>query len=460
VRGAAAGCAGVRYLQHAVSRSPASSTCCQPVARVGGSLNQAALPCLAAAAAAAGLQRLAVRCSSGWATSLSNALAPLTRLTALDMTFWGTVVGSSPLPADLVQLTALRELRWFGLSNPSPHELRSLLSPLTRLTALKAPLDVHGSCGLPHLPSLQSLTGLHSIGGGGLALLAASCPALVSLDVAWRSFTVSGADAAACLPALTRLSFQDGIAVSNCGPAFSLGGCAPALHKLSVSSFGRSAPDPSIVVFDRLRGLSQLHSFHAQGFKALVMGTREWQVLATLPALRSFDGRVQLEEGRAPMAACTAFCTQLTELRLSLPGNRQQLPGQARCCVQLAAAMKSSCVQDFDLSWDFPSSAVQSMPPRLPPSFWEHLAAWRCLSRVRVVSSLTAQQLSLLCASPTVRRVRLDAGHPDCDRAAPASVEQLAARAQELVQAHAAKELHIGIDWWFSDGGAQCMKWP
>jgi hypothetical protein len=135
------------------------------------------------------------------------------------------------LPASLTRLTALRDLCMFGFNHPSPHELRSLLAPLTQLTALTVPMSVDGSCGLPELPSLRTLE-VEQVAGGGLALLAASCPALVSLE-AYGSVAIGAKDAAARLPALTSLICSGNVTVAPSARAkFSLAACAPALKSL------------------------------------------------------------------------------------------------------------------------------------------------------------------------------------------------------------------------------------
>jgi hypothetical protein len=162
---------------------------------------------------------------------LDDLLAPLTKLTALHMDFPEPDDTAPPLPASLTRLTALRYLCMLGFNHPSPQELRSLLAPLTQLTALSAPMNVDGSCRLPDLPSLQSLCLTH-VAEGGLALLAASCPALVSL-YAHGSIAIGATDAAARLPALTSLACWADFTVAPSAQAqFSLAACAPALKSL------------------------------------------------------------------------------------------------------------------------------------------------------------------------------------------------------------------------------------
>jgi len=367
----------------------------------------------------------------GLASPLDDVLAPLTRLTALHLLFDPTRDAPVPPPASLAQLTALRELEWEGLQRfrsegASPHELASLLAPLTQLTALNvqnASIVLDASCSLPELPSLQCLN-VCEVAQGGLVLLAASCPALVSLVTSW--LTPDAGDAAARLPALTSLMVLDKCDLSwGPGAQLSLAGCAPALASLDV--YSRSALDPTALT-DRLTGLSQLHLRHAEGLPPLVMGTREWQALAALPALRCFSCCVELAEEGAGLAACVSFCAQLTDLRLTLGGSAPQLRG----CVDFAAAMQASRVQLCCLSWQVAGDASCE----LPTPFYQHLASWRCLARLQLGPgghACTAEQLGILCASPTLVHVVAE----------PTPRETAGALAQELMETHRGKELEV-----------------
>jgi hypothetical protein len=189
--------------------------------------SQSIPPCIATA----GLQRLELSGDQELDMPLDDLLAPLTKLTALYLNFPAADDMALPLPASLTQLTALRDLDLLGIDNPSPHQLRSLLAPLTQLTALSVPISVDGSCRLPDLPSLQSLCLMH-VAEGGLALLAASYPALVSLT-AYGSVAIGATDAAARLPALTSLTcWGNGTVAPSARAQFSLAACAPALKRL------------------------------------------------------------------------------------------------------------------------------------------------------------------------------------------------------------------------------------
>ena len=162
---------------------------------------------------------------------LDGLLAPLTKLTALHVNFPAADDTAPPLPASLTRLTALRDLDLMCFHPPShQHQLRSLLAPLTQLTALTVPMIVDGSSRLPDLPSLQSLD-IARVADGGFALLAASCPALVSLSCC--RVAIGATDAAARLPALTSLACWTDFTVAPSARAqFSLAACAPALKSL------------------------------------------------------------------------------------------------------------------------------------------------------------------------------------------------------------------------------------
>jgi len=369
-------------------------------------------PCIAAA----GLKRLELTGGQHLDMPLDDLLAPLTKLTALHVDF----VGALPLPASLTRLTALRQLSFQGFRSPSQRELRSLLAPLTQLTSLTAPFVVDGSCRLPDLPSLQYLD-ISRVAEGGLALLAASCPALASLK-ARGSVAIGATDAAARLPALTSLACWGGCTVAPSARAqFSLAAYAPALKILAVYGSGSVMQLPA--VFDKLTSLSELE-WHPAGGEPLVMGTREWQALAALPDLRCFSGSIELGEGAAHMSACVSFCTQLTKLRLTLGTSASQ----ARCCMELAAGMQASRVQDFTLRWNLSGAAA----PELPTRFWELLESWPRLSVVRLSCRCTPEQLAGLCASPTVTHVTV-----------PFSGRDVLDQQSQLMHAHRAKELHI-----------------
>jgi hypothetical protein len=162
---------------------------------------------------------------------LDDLLTPLTKLTALYVDFHAADDTAPPLPASLARLTALRDLDLWGFGQPSPHQLHSLLAPLTQLTALSLPMIVDGTWRLPDLPSLQLLR-VEQVAEGGLALLAASCPALVDLR-AYGSVAIGATDAAARLPALTDLTCWEDFTVAPSARAqFSLAACAPALKSL------------------------------------------------------------------------------------------------------------------------------------------------------------------------------------------------------------------------------------
>jgi len=368
----------------------------------------------------------------GLASPLDDLLAPLTRLTALQLEC------DACLPANLAQLTALRELKWDGWCSLSQLELHSVLSPLTQLTALSLSVfSVDGSCGLPELPGLQSID-VHEVADGGLALLAASCPALVSLTTSRCTVTANTKDAAARLPALTSLTVSKDLQPPHGSAAgFSLAGCAPALKSLSVTASTRLIRPSPIVLVDKLTGLRELELCTQSGLEPWVMGAREWQALAALPALRSFVGSsIHLGEGTADMAACVSVCARLTRLGLRL----RVSDSQVRCCVALVAAMRCSRVQAFDLTWGLDEAGGACPDERFTP-FWEHLASWQCLSHARFGFVCTAEQLSVLCANPTVTRIELSS--PDGLDAAEAA--HILARARQLMQAHGAKELNISI---------------
>jgi len=384
----------------------------------------------------AGLQRLVLAVSFGGLVSpLDGVLAPLTQLTALTLTFAGG--NAMPVPAGL-RLTALRELTWSDGPQPSAHELRSLLAPLTQLTALAAPIRVAGSCGLPELPSLQSLK-VDGVAEGGLALLAGACPALVSLTCT-GCVTANVTDHAARLPALTRLDFPGARQLDDwVGEGGSLAGCAPALQSVCLGSFHSS---PTAVI-SKLAGLPQLHTFSLMSFRCWSLGARECQALAALPALRSFAASVYLSE--ASMLACASFCRQLTQLHLCLGAHNDSV--QLGACVQFAAAMRmqASRVQVFHLTWS-PTVAGNRKLPQLPTPFYQHLASWSCLSHVELGVGCTAEQLSVLCASPSIVHVlvspaRSQFGHDDGRSAA------LAASVAELMHAHWGRELNIDLKW-------------
>jgi hypothetical protein len=383
--------------------------------------------------AAAGLQRLVVEnIGQHRASPLDDLLAPLTRLTALQLEFNGC------LPAHLAQLTALRELKLTGCCSPSQLELHSVLSALTQLTALSLWITIaHDSCGLPELPSLQSLT-ISMLSDGGLALLAASCPALVSLTTSRCTVTANAKDAAARLPALTSLTVSKDLQPPHGSAAgFSLAACAPALKSLSVTTSTPLIRPSAIALVDKLVGLRELELCTQSGREPWVMGAREWQALAALPALRSFVGSsIHLGEGTADMAACVSACARLMRLRLRL----RVSDSQVRCCVALVAAMRCSRVQAFNLTWDLDEAGGAGPDERFTP-FWEHLASWQCLSHARFGFVCTAEQLSVLCANPTVTRIELSS--PDGLDAAEAA--HILARARQLMQAHGAKELNISI---------------
>ena len=187
---------------------------------------------------------------------LDDLLTPLTKLTALYVDFHAADDTAPPLPASLARLTALRDLDLWGFGQPSPHQLHSLLAPLTQLTALSLPMIVDGTWRLPDLPSLQLLR-VEQVAEGGLALLAASCPALVSLT-ALGSVAIGATDAAARLPALASLTCREDFTVAPSARAqFSLAACAPALKSLCGCSQLRAHGDPTPVT-DQLTGLSEL----------------------------------------------------------------------------------------------------------------------------------------------------------------------------------------------------------
>jgi hypothetical protein len=386
--------------------------------------------------AAAGLRRLVVVSNggSGDANPQDDVLAPLTQLTALSLRFgeWRPIFPAS-LPASLAGLTALRELECTGFRRPSPQELLSLMSPLTQLTALSCPIVLDGSCGLPELPSLRTLE-VEQVAGGGLALLAASCPALVSLATSRPIILTMAKGAAARLPALTSLSFGGGLGSAQCAAlGSSLPGCAPALQRLVVSG-NKAAIDPTPLI-SKLKGLSQLQLYPCTSPEPLLKGTRTWRALAALPAVRAFAGCVELGWEPATMAACVSFCGQLTELHLGL---RLVWDSQVECCVAFAAAMTASRVQAFHVTPGRPVAATL-VRPALPTPFWEHLAAWQCLSSVQIDLVCTDEQLSVLCASPTVTSVVITADDNTAD-------ERLTAHARKLMLAHRGKELHISIE--------------
>jgi hypothetical protein len=385
--------------------------------------------------AAAGLQRLVVEGhGQRLASPLDDLLAPLTRLTALQLQLHGCL--SVPLPASLAQLTALRELKWPGYIPPPQRELHSVLALLTQLTALSLKIAVDGSCGLPELPSLQSIDVLE-VADGGLALLAASCPALLSLTTSHCTVAANARDVAACLPALTTLTLRSDLGLSHGSAAgFSLAACAPALKSLSVTT-SKLALDP-VVLVDKLMGLRELELCTESGLGPWVMGARQWQALAALPALRSFVGSsIHLGEGPAARAAFVSVCARLTRLRLRL----RALYSQVRCCLYLATAMRCSRVQAFDLTWDLDEAGGAGPDERLEP-FWQNLASWPCLSHACFGFVCTAEQLSVLCASPTVTKVEL----PAPDGLGRHKAARLVARAQQLMRAHRVKELEISIE--------------
>jgi hypothetical protein len=377
----------------------------------------------------AGLQQLVLHLEQDLATPLDDVLAPLTRLTALNMACgyeFLSSYASVPVPTSLARLTGLRDLYLWGFSQTSEHELRSCLSPLTQLTALTARIVVSAGCGLPELPSLQSLH-VEQVVEGGLALLAASCPALVSLTSS-RSVSANAEDAAARLPALTSLVGHGSLELS--GAEFSLAGCAPALKSLRVL-YGRSTAGPAALI-DKLTGLSELCFYPAEGVQPVTMGARDWQALAALPALQCFCGSVELEEG-GNTAACVSVCAQLRQLQLVLGGT--QAP-QLRCCLKLVAAMHSSRVRLLSIAFG-PTAGVAQ--PELPTPLFEHLATWPRLSEVHLGCPCTPEQLSVLCASPTVTFVQLSwRGSKDDGR-------RLAHTARKLMSAQRTKQLQISI---------------
>jgi hypothetical protein len=367
---------------------------------------------------------------------LDALLAPLTRLTRLMLMFERSLAPPEPLPlpASLAQLTALRQLSLRGLAPPAQQEVAlSVLAPLAHLTELNMRVVVGGSCRVPDLPSLQSLS-VDTLEAGGLALLAAACPALVSL-LSYDCVTVNAADAAARLPALISLKFWGDLDVSGCSraAAFSLAGCAPALQSFYVCS-SQGTWDPLVAVVN-LRGLSELYFMPATSQPAVAMGTRKWQALAALPSLRSFGTALQLGDRRA-LPACVSFCTQLTKLTLHLTRSAPQV----RRCAEFAAAMRPSRVQEFSLCWHSTSSGVAW--PELPTAFFEHLAGWSCLSHVSIRADWKTQHLSALCTSPTLTRVEVWTG-PLFD-----GIDHLAVCAAHLMRAPqgAARELEIILE--------------
>jgi hypothetical protein len=390
---------------------------------------------------AAGLEALDLMMDQGLQEPLDALLAPLSRLTRLKLMFERSLAPPEPLPlpASLAQLTALRQLSLTGLAPPAQQEVAlSVLAPLAHLTELSMRVVVGGSCRVPDLPSLQSLS-VETLEAGGLALLAAACPALVSL-ISHDCITVNAADAAARLPALISLKFWGDLDVSGCprAAAFSLAGCAPALQSIRVCS-SQGTWDPLAAV-GNLRGLSELYFLPATGQPAVAMGARKWQALAALPALRSFSTALQLGDGRA-LPACVSFCAQLTRLILRLTPSAPQV----RRCVEFAAAMRASRVQEFTVLWGSPRQAW----PELPTAFFEHLAGWSCLSRVSIRADWKTQHLSALCTSPTLTRVEVWTGAPPVLNAVFSDgIDHLAVCAAHLMQAPqgAARELEIILE--------------
>jgi hypothetical protein len=331
-----------------------------------------------------------------------------------------------PLPPQLALLTALRKLCCQGFSAPSARELRSLLSPLTELADLRADLVVGAGCGLPELPSLQILH-VEQLTEGGLLQLAASCTALTDL-VARKPVCIGPTDAAARLPALSSLTCEiddETISAVRAG-RLSLAACLPALKTMRVSC--AELLDGSFLA-PFLKGMSALHSLTAGG--ALTAVT-EWQALAALPSLRSFEAKVSLKTGDA-LCTFASLCAQLTRLTLTSEMPSDELDG----CVAFAGAMEGSRVQSFAL---IPQSGAK---PVLPMPFFEHLAAWRCLKFVDLGFCCTTEQLSVLCASPTIVHLSVEA----C-QSGTAMEEGWAARfVGRLEEEHRAKGLEILGTW-------------
>jgi len=372
-------------------------------------------------------------------------LAPLTQLTALQAEIGDydddedemPAHTRPPLPAVLAHFTGLRRLSaTLGFRPPSAVQLRSLLSPLTQLTTLKLAALSGGSCRLPALPRLQCLEVRGGVAAGGLARIAAACTALTSLRV-HDCITTGTADAAARLPALRSLEV---FGSEDCDLAisprdFSLAACCPGLTSLVVHE------NPSA---QRLKGLTQLRSLKVVG--PLHVDTAQWSALAALPALQAFDTYfASMPWGSDPMHACVSFlCAQLTELRLFFPVQASQYDR----CAEWAAAMRRSRVQVFEFGVPHVNAAWQPSPPELPTPFFEQLASWSCLTSVEVRFGCTGEQLSVLCASPTIVRVALRQSrlpHQLNERGEAADGAVVTNYVQQLMDTHRAKDLEIYV---------------